>query len=62
MRLVQAVASAGGKEVWAALEGKDATVREALAATLKPKLNALQNHAYAMGHSTMLDEIGPPRQ
>jgi hypothetical protein len=42
------------------LEGQ--ALEQALLGLLKPRLNSLQNHAYAMGHQTILEESGPPRQ
>jgi hypothetical protein len=45
----------------AAAKDEDA-LRHALQRLLKPKLGCMVNHAYAMGHHTVLEEIGPPRQ
>lgn len=37
-------------------------LEKALLGLIKPRLNSLQNQAYAMGHQTVLEESGPPRQ
>ena len=44
------------------LAGKDDKLRAALEKAMKRKVNSAINHAYAMGHTTVLEESGPPRQ
>jgi DNA/RNA-binding domain of Phe-tRNA-synthetase-like protein len=61
--LVESVLAVLGEHLPAeALEGKDEKLRAALEKAMKRKLNSAINHAYAMGHSTVLEESGPPRQ
>lgn len=61
--LIESVMAVMAKELGeASLEGKEEKVKAALTKAMKFKVNALYNHGYAMGHTTVMEEAGPPRQ
>lgn len=61
--LVEAALAVLGQQLPAdVLEGNDDKLRAALEKAMKRRVNSVINHAYAMGHTTRMEESGPPRQ